>query len=69
MNIKTRYNIGESVWFLEGYKVQSAIISGVNIQQLGDSKPCIAYKFHLYQPKMEHQVFKTKEELIKYISK
>lgn len=69
MNIKTKYDIGESVWFLEGYKVQAAIISGVNIQKLGNSKPCIAYKFPLFHPKMEHQVFGTKEELIKYISK
>lgn len=69
MEIKTKYDIGESVWFLEGYKVQSAVISGVNVQKLGSSKPCIAYKFALFQPKMEHQVFKTKEELIKYLTK
>ena len=69
MRIDTRWDIGDTVWFLEGYKAQSAKISGVNIQKLGAAKAHVAYKFIDATPKMESQVFKTKEELIKYISR
>lgn len=69
MKIETKYDIGESVWFLEDYRLQAARISGVEYQQLGDAKPYILYRFVAFQPKKEAQVFKTKEELLKYLSK
>lgn len=69
MKIETKYDIGENVWFLEDYRAQSSKISGVEYQKLGDAKPYILYRFLAFQPKKESQVFKTKEELIKYLSR
>lgn len=69
MKIETKYDIGESVWFLEDYRLQSSKISGVEYQKLGDAKPYILYRFLAFQPKKESQVFKTKEDLIKYLSR
>lgn len=69
MKIETKYDIGESVWFLEDYRLQCAKISGVEYQKLGDANPYILYRFLIFPPKTESQVFKTKDELIKYLSR
>lgn len=69
MKIETKYDIGDSVWFLDGYRTQAAKITGVDVQQLGDSKPFIQYRFCVFPPRKEAEVFKSKEELIKFISK
>lgn len=68
MTIETKWDIGDAVWFLEDYKVRRSKISGVNIQKLGRAAAHVAYKFIDAAPKMERQVFGTKEELIRYIS-
>lgn len=69
MDIKTKYNIGESVYLLDGYKIQRTNIVGVFFQQMGESNPSIQYKFAVFPTKRESECFKTKEELIKYLSK
>lgn len=69
MTIKTKHNIGDMVWFLDGYRAQCCKITGVDVQVLGTSKPHVQYRFCMFAPVKEEHVFKTKEELIKYISK
>ena len=69
MTIKTKYNIGDMVWILDGYQILSTCVKGVDVQVLGNSKPYVQYKFFTYPPLKEEHVFKTKEELIKYIEK
>lgn len=57
------------VWFLDGYRAQCCKVTGVDVQVLGNSKPYVQYRFSVFAPVKEEHVFKTKEELIKYISK
>lgn len=69
MTIKTKHNIGDMVWFLDGYRAQCCKVTGVDVHVLGNSKPYVQYRFCVFAPVKEEHVFKTKEELIKYISK
>lgn len=69
MQITTKFNIGDSVYLLDGYKIQRANIVGVFFQQMGESHPSIQYKFAVFPTRKESECFKTKEELIKYLSK
>lgn len=69
MTLKTKYNIGDTVWLLHGYKAREAKITGVDVQALGVAKPSVKYRFYLYPPVDEEYVYKSKEELIKKILK
>ena len=69
MKIETKYSIGDTVWFLDGYRAQSSKITGIEVQVLGTSKPFVQYRFCVFPPIKEEHAFKTKEELIKYIEK
>lgn len=69
MQFDTKFAIGDAVWMIENYRAIRANIAGIEIQQLGSSAPCIRYLFGLYGKKGEQQVFKTREELIKYINR
>lgn len=69
MQIKTKFDIGDAVYLLDGYKIRRANIVGVFFQKI-DEAPCsIQYKFAVFPTRKESEVFKTKEELIKHISK
>ena len=35
MTISTKYNIGDTVWFLHDHAIRSAHIVGVEVQQMG----------------------------------
>ena len=69
MEIKTKYNIGDAVYLLDGYKVQRANIVGIFFQQMGEAPASIQYKFAVFPTRKESECFKTKESLIKYLSK
>ena len=69
MKIEPQYSIGDTVWFLDGYRAQSSKITGIEVQVLGTSKPFVQYRFCVFPPIKEEHAFKTKEELIKYIGK
>ena len=69
MKIETKYSIGDTVWFLDGYRAQSSKITGIEVQVLGKSKPFVQYRFCVLPPMKEEHASKTKEELIKYIGK
>ena len=69
MEVKTKYNIGDAVYILEGYKIHCFNIVGVFFQQMGASPKSIQYKFAVFPTKKESECFRTKEELIKFLSK
>lgn len=69
MQIKTKFDIGDAVYLLDGYKIRHANIVGVFFQQIGEASCSIQYKFAVFPTRKESEVFKTKEELIKHISK
>lgn len=69
MKIETKYSIGDTVWFLDGYRAMCSKITGIEVQMLGKSKPFVQYRFCVYPPVKEEHAFKTMEELIKYIQR
>lgn len=69
MEINTKYNIGDAVYILDGYKIVRARIHCVKFEQHGEATPCITYWFPIYPMKHENECFTTKEELIKHLSK
>lgn len=69
MQIKTKFDIGDAVYPLDGYKIRRANIVGVFFQQIGEASCSIQYKSAVFPTRKESEVFKTKEELIKHISK
>lgn len=69
MQINTKFDIGDAVYLLDGYKIRRANIVGVFFQQIGEAPCSIQYKFAVFPTRKESEVFKTKEELIKSISK
>lgn len=68
MEIKTKFNIGDAVYILDGYKIQRANIAGIEIDVLGEHKT-ITYRFPVFPMRKEKECFITKEELIKHLSK
>lgn len=68
MELKTKYNIGDVVYILVDYKIQRANIAGIGIDVIGEHKT-VTYRFPVFPMRRENQCFRTKEELIKYLSK
>ena len=62
MQIKTKFDIGDAVYLLDGYKIRRANIVGVFFQQIGEAPCSIQYKFAVFPTRKESEVFKTKEE-------
>ncbi len=69
MQINTKFNIGDAVFILDGYKIQRANIMGIKFEQHGEAKESIIYLFGVFPMRKQSECFKTKEELIKYLSK
>lgn len=69
MKIDTKYNIGDAVYILDGYKIQRANIVGVFFQQMGEAPASIQYKFAVLPTRKESECFATKEELVKFLNK
>lgn len=68
MELKTKFNIGDSVYILDGYKIQRANIVGIGIDIIGEHKT-ITYRFPVFPMRKEKECFSTKEGLIKHLSK
>lgn len=69
MEIKTKYNIGDAVYILDGYKIVRANISCIKVEKHGDSKASILYYFPIFPMRKESECFSTREELIKFLNK
>lgn len=69
MKIETKYNIGDAVYILDGYKIQRANIVGVFFQQMGEAPASTQYKFAVLPTRKESECFATKEELVKFLNK
>lgn len=69
MRIETKFGVRDVVWILDGYAIKQAQICGIKITRRWNLQS-IEYQFLNNLPsRQECEVFKTKEELIKYISK
>ncbi len=69
MQISTKYNIGDAVYILDGYRVHRANIVGVFFQQMGEAPASIQYKFAVFPTRKESECFQTKESLINHLNK
>jgi hypothetical protein len=67
MNIPTKYSIGDSVWILEGLQAIKVRIAGVTAFVLGEAPKSVIYRFAVYAPRKEEEVFDSRENLIKAI--
>ena len=72
MNIKTKFDAGDSVWIIDDNEVINTVVVEImiNVDHLGNSS--ISYGFGKSKPhivKRENKVYKTKEDLINYINK
>ena len=68
MEVKTKYNIGDEVYILDGYNVYRVKILGVRFEQHGVSPSSILYFFGCFPMKKESECFTTKEKLINHLS-
>lgn len=64
-SVKTKYNIGDKVWYISDNKVQNPDITGVHIlvEQTGDIK--VEYILHYESSWVEEEkLFRSKKELL-----
>ena len=64
MVVKSKFNIGDYVWYVSNNAVQKGDVTGIGILLDGDKKPDIKYTIHFDKDVDECKVFKTKEELL-----
>lgn len=69
MTISTKYNIGDTVWFLHDHAIRSAHIVGVEVQQMGTAPQTTQYRFSVYPVQRECHCFHDKKTIIEYLSK
>lgn len=70
MNLKTKFNVGDSVWFIYNNKVENKEIYSIDIN-VNSKNTVINYdislfpeKPHATTKKPENTVYKTKQELL-----
>lgn len=66
MEIKTKYNIGDTVYIIDGSRIKRAVIEDIWIAAI-EGYMKISYRFKLYPMKSEAECFATKEELINHL--
>lgn len=67
MEIKTRYNIGDEVWWIKDNQIKSGIIDFILFKATPTQPFYLGYSVHDedYAGFKEHELFPTKEELLK----
>lgn len=66
MEIKTKYNIGDTVYIIDGCSIKRAAIEEIRMVAI-EGYMKITYLFKLYPMKPEAECFATKEELINHL--
>jgi hypothetical protein len=73
MEIKTKFDIGEEVYFMYNDKITSDVIDNIQYSIYVDGSGGLKYRLkkyynngnHMY--KKENEIFKNKEELVKFL--
>ena len=65
MEVKTKFNVGDMVWYIYNNKVSHLDVTAVSISVYSDSDPIIKYTLHYDYELDESKLFTTKEELLK----
>jgi len=66
MKVKTNYNLGDDVWFMDQNRPQCGKVTYVYITVTGDGRHSVSYLFnHSDAPKRaEETLYSTKQELL-----
>ena len=63
--VKTKYNIGDKVWFISNNRVQSLDVTGVGICSELEAECKVEYILHFNSSWVnENKLFKSKKELL-----
>ena len=62
--VKTKYNIGDIVWYISNNKVQSLDVTGVRISVESADECKVEYILHYDWHQPEEKLFRSKTELI-----
>ena len=65
MEVNTKYDIGDTVWFILQNKAHHGEITGYNVTVDETMNIVVIYTIHHDNKRPENKVFKTKEELLK----
>ena len=67
MKIETKYDIGQEVWALDFFKEpnKGEILSVTTLNTSVKERDYVAYYIHHIGYRLEHEIFPTKEELLK----
>lgn len=66
MEIKTKFNIGDSVWSVLSGRAHGFEIQAVTVAKTAKGNLCITYRDSNFNSYPEHQCFLSKEELRDY---
>lgn len=64
MEAKTKYSIGDVVYFIDEYRIQRANIVAISIDVVGECTN-VTYRFAIFPMKREQHCYESREELIK----
>ena len=65
MVVKTKYNIGDMVYFISDNRVMNLKVTGVGISVVdAGNEPEIFYHLHYDSERPENKLFRTKKELL-----
>ena len=68
MEIKTKFSIGDSVYFFCDYRIERANVVGISVNVVGECNN-ISYSFAIFPIRRERECFATKQELIDCLTK
>lgn len=65
MVVRTKYNIGDMVFFISNNRVMNLKVTGVGISvEDAGGEPDIFYHLHYDEKRPENKLFRTKKELL-----
>lgn len=69
MKIETKFAVRDKAWVLDGYEIRHLLINGIRVTQRWGITETEYQFLDSTLSLTEDKLFKTKEELIKYITK
>lgn len=64
MKIKTKYDLGDTVWYMTDNIVQSDVISFIRVEVDESNEPQVIYQTYSKVLPIESYLFSTKKELL-----
>lgn len=64
LSVKTKYNIGDKVWYIYDNRVQALDVTGVRISIESEDECKVEYILHYDGHQPEEKLFRSKKELL-----